>query len=60
MNLFIPKKVKSDDEPVNALRKLKRSSMRLGINQVSSNEADGFVSAETLGFDGHFKVCLKT
>ena len=41
--------IKSEDEPVNALRKLKKSSMRLGINQVSSNDADGFVSAGNTG-----------
>ena len=37
--------IKSDDEPVNALRKLKKSSMRLGINCVNSGECNGFVSA---------------
>ncbi len=41
--------IKSDDEPVNALRKLKKSSMRLGINDVSSHDADGFVSAGNTG-----------
>ncbi len=41
--------IKSDDEPVNALRKLKKSSMRLGINQVSTKQADGFVSAGNTG-----------
>ena len=41
--------IKSDDEPVNALRKLKKSSMRLGINCVKSMECDGFVSAGNTG-----------
>ena len=41
--------IKSDDEPVNALRKLKKSSMRLGINDVCSKEAHGFVSAGNTG-----------
>ena len=41
--------IKSDDEPVNALRKLKKSSMRLGINEVSEKKADGFVSAGNTG-----------
>ncbi len=41
--------IKSDDEPVNALRKLKKSSMRLGINCLKSNECDGFVSAGNTG-----------
>ncbi len=41
--------IKSDDEPVNALRKLKKSSMRLGINDISENTADGFVSAGNTG-----------
>ncbi len=41
--------IRSDDEPVNALRKLKKSSMRLGINDVSENIADGFVSAGNTG-----------
>ncbi len=41
--------IKSDDEPVNALRKLKKSSMRLGINDVSEKIADGFVSAGNTG-----------
>ena len=41
--------IKSDDEPVNALRKLKKSSMRLGINHVSNKNADGFVSAGNTG-----------
>ena len=41
--------IKSDDEPVSALRKLKKSSMRLGINEVKSKKADGFVSAGNTG-----------
>ena len=41
--------IKSDDEPVNALRKLKKSSMRLGINCVNSKECHGFVSAGNTG-----------
>ncbi len=41
--------IKSDDEPVSALRKLKKSSMRLGINNVSDRIADGFVSAGNTG-----------
>jgi len=42
-------KIKSDDEPVNALRKLKKSSMRLGINNVADNVSHGFVSAGNTG-----------
>ena len=42
-------KIKSNDEPVNALRKLKKSSMRLGINDVANNNCDGFVSAGNTG-----------
>ncbi|MBF92123.1 MAG: phosphate acyltransferase [Rickettsiales bacterium] len=42
-------KINSDDEPVNALRKLKKSSMRLGINDVANNNCDGFVSAGNTG-----------
>ena len=41
--------IKSDDEPVNALRKLKNSSMRLGINSVRDSECHGFVSAGNTG-----------
>ena len=41
--------IKSDDEPVTALRKLKKSSMRLGINNLSNSESDGFVSAGNTG-----------
>ena len=41
--------IKSNDEPVNALRKLKKSSMRLGINCLNSRECDGFVSAGNTG-----------
>ena len=39
----------STDQPVNALRKLKKSSMRLGINSINLNECDGFVSAGNTG-----------
>ena len=42
-------KIKSDDDPVNALRKLKKSSMRLGINNVADNVSHGFVSAGNTG-----------
>ena len=41
--------IKSDDEPVSALRKLKKSSMRLGINNLSKSESHGFVSAGNTG-----------
>ena len=41
--------IKSDDEPVNALRKLKNSSMRLAINDVKNQESDGLVSAGNTG-----------
>ena len=41
--------IRSTDEPVNALRKLKKSSMRLGINSVKLNECDGLVSAGNTG-----------
>jgi len=41
--------IRSTDEPVNALRKLKKSGMRLGINSVKLNECDGFVSAGNTG-----------
>ena len=41
--------IKSDDEPVTALRKLKKSSMRLGINNLSNSESHGFVSAGNTG-----------
>ncbi len=41
--------ISSTDQPVNALRKLKKSSMRLGINSVKSNQCDGLVSAGNTG-----------
>ncbi len=41
--------IRSTDQPVNALRKLKNSSMRLGINSVKLNECDGLVSAGNTG-----------
>ena len=41
--------ISSTDEPVNALRKLKKSSMRLGINSVQLSKANGFVSAGNTG-----------
>ena len=41
--------IRSTDQPVNALRKLKKSSMRLGINSVKLNECDGLVSAGNTG-----------
>ena len=41
--------INSSDEPVSALRKLKKSSMRLGINEVGQKQCDGFVSAGNTG-----------
>ena len=41
--------IRSTDQPVNALRTLKKSSMRLGINSVKLNECDGLVSAGNTG-----------
>ncbi len=41
--------IKADDEPVNALRKLKKSSMRLGIDSIRNSESHGFVSAGNTG-----------
>ena len=41
--------IRSTDQPVNALRKLKKSSMRLGINSIKFNECDGLVSAGNTG-----------
>ena len=41
--------IRSTDQPVDALRKLKKSSMRLGINSVKLNECDGLVSAGNTG-----------
>ena len=40
--------IKSDDEPVNALRKLKKSSMRLGINCVNLKRCDILFQLEIL------------
>ena len=58
--------IRSTDQPVNALRKLKKSSMRLGINCVKSMECDGFVSAGNTGAppdgsdqDAWLKSCLQ-
>tara|TARA_X000000950_G_scaffold65075_1_gene79870 strand:+ start:47605 stop:48678 length:1074 start_codon:yes stop_codon:yes gene_type:complete len=41
--------IKADDEPVNALRKLKQSSLRLAINSVNEKECDGVVSSGNTG-----------
>ncbi len=41
--------IKSDDEPVNALRKLKKSSLRLAVNDVGENKSHGLVSAGNTG-----------
>ena len=41
--------IRSTDQPVNALRKLKKSSMRLGINSIKLNACDGLVSAGNTG-----------
>ncbi len=41
--------IRSTDQPVNALRKLKNSSMRLGINSIKLNACDGLVSAGNTG-----------
>ena len=41
--------IKSSDEPVNALRKLKKSSMRLAVNEVNEKKCDGLVSAGNTG-----------
>lgn len=41
--------IKSDDQPVNALRKLKKSSIRLATNDVKSKISDGLVSAGNTG-----------
>ena len=41
--------ISSSEQPVNALRKLKKSSMRLGINSIKLNECDGLVSAGNTG-----------
>ena len=47
--IHTPESISSTDEPVNALRKLKKSSMRLGINSVQLAKANGFVSAGNTG-----------
>lgn len=41
--------IKSDDQPVNALRKLKKSSIRLATNDVKNKISDGLVSAGNTG-----------
>ena len=41
--------IKSDDEPVNALRKLKKSSLRLAVNDVGDGRSHGLVSAGNTG-----------
>ena len=41
--------VKSEDGPVDALRKLKKSSLRLAINDVNEKKSDGLVSAGNTG-----------
>lgn len=41
--------IKSDDEPVNALRKLKKSSLRLAVNDVGDGKSHGLVSAGNTG-----------
>ena len=41
--------IKSDDEPVNALRKLKKSSLRLAVNDVEEKKSHGLVSAGNTG-----------
>ena len=41
--------IRSTDQPVNALRTLKKSSMRLGINSIKLNACDGLVSAGNTG-----------
>ena len=41
--------IKSNDQPVNALRKLKKSSIRLATNDVKSKISDGLVSAGNTG-----------
>ena len=42
--------IKSDDEPVNALRKLKKSSLRLAVNDVGDGMSHGLVSAGNTDF----------
>ena len=51
--------IKSDDEPVTALRKLKKSSMRLGINNVSNSESQFCISWKHWSSHGNIKVCIK-
>ena len=41
--------IKSNDQPVNALRKLKKSSIRLATNDVKNKISDGLVSAGNTG-----------
>ncbi len=41
--------IKSDDEPVNALRNLKKSSLRLAVNDVEEKKSHGLVSAGNTG-----------
>lgn len=41
--------VKSNDAPVDALRKLKNSSLRLAINDVYNQKSDGIISAGNTG-----------
>ncbi len=41
--------IKSNDKPVNALRKLKKSSIRLATNDVKNKISDGLVSAGNTG-----------
>lgn len=41
--------IKSSDQPVNALRKLKKSSIRLATNDVKNKICDGLVSAGNTG-----------
>ena len=41
--------IKSSDQPVEALRKLKKSSMRLAVNDVGCGKSDGLVSAGNTG-----------
>ena len=41
--------IRSGDEPVHALRKLKKSSLRLAINDIKNNSSHGLVSAGNTG-----------
>ena len=45
----VPEFIKSNDQPVNALRKLKKSSIRLATNDVKNKISDGLVSAGNTG-----------